>query len=141
MADQLECLIEALENTETYDRENSLIEIYVYLVSQKCFLPQKSNTLIFIELSKWRDCSLGDGVASYYEMKDADALLQLEDAVKKYDYQEICTKFISGIHTYQEKGNLDSLDDWIFDNEWGINDFLTELTGPEKICKSGNTVI
>lgn len=127
MADELNSLIVALENTDTYDRENALIDLYIFLVSQNSFLPKAENTFIFVELSNWRDCSLRDGVESYYERKDTDKLHFLEKNMKHYDYHEACKKCISGIHIYQENGDFSSLDNWIIDNEWTINDFLVEL--------------
>lgn len=74
MADKLNSLIMALENTDTYDRENALIDLYIFLISQNSSLPKVKNTFIFVELSNWRDCSLRDGVESYYETKDTDEL-------------------------------------------------------------------
>lgn len=128
-ADRLSSLIEALENTDTYDRENALIDLYIFLVSQKCDLPQSGNTFAFIELSKWRDCSLRDGVEAYYETTSADELLHLEERMERCSSQEVCRKWIAGSHIYQESGDLTSLDTWIFENEWRINDYLVELTG------------
>lgn len=127
MTDELSSLIEALENTDTYDRENALIDLYIFLRSQNYPLPKAENTAIFIELSEWRDCSLRDGVESYYETKDANELSKLEKSMKKYAQQDACNKCIVGIRIYQEKGDFSSLDNWIIDNEWAINDFLTEL--------------
>ena len=57
-----------------YDRENALIDLYIFLISQNSSLPKVENTFIFVELSNWRDCSLRDGVESYYETKDTDEL-------------------------------------------------------------------
>lgn len=128
MTDKLDLLIKELENTDTYDRENALIDLYLFLISENRPLPKLSNTFIFVELSKWRDCSFRDGVESYYEAKNADELLQLEESMEKYANQEACKRCIAGSHIYQEKGDFTSLDNWILDNEWGINDFLVELT-------------
>lgn len=127
MTDELKLLIEALENTNTYDRENALIDLYFFLISSSCFLPKPENTFIFVELSNWRDCSLRDGVEVYYETKDIDELSKLEKSMKKYDQQEVCSKFIEGIHIYQENDDFSYLDNWVIDNEWAINDFLVEL--------------
>lgn len=131
MTDKLASLIKALEKTDTYDRENALIELYIFLISQNCTLPKPDNTFLFIELSKWRDCSLGDGVETYYEAKKEDKIAELKESMKKYVFQEACRKCMAGIDIYLEKGDLTSLDDWIFDNEWAINDFLVELARQE----------
>lgn len=104
-----------------------MIDLYIFLRSQNCPLPRTENTSIFIELSNWRDCSLRDGVESYYATKGADELNQLEKSMIKYAQQDACNKCIVGIRIYQEKGDLSSLDNWIIDNEWAINDFLVEL--------------
>lgn len=127
MENKLNSLIEALDNTDGYDRENALIDLYIYLISQHSFLPKCENTFIFIELSKWRDCSLRDGVESYYYTKNEEELSQLETAMKKYTLQEACKKCIIGIHIHQGNRNFTSLDNWILDNEQAINDFLVEL--------------
>lgn len=103
MTDELKSLIEALENTSTYDRENALIDLHIFLISSNCFLPKSENTFIFVELSNWSDYSLRDGVEVYYETKDTNKLSQLEKSMKKYAQQEVCNKFISGIHIYQKK--------------------------------------
>lgn len=70
MADELTFLIQTPEDTDTYDRENALIDLYIFLKSQNCFLPSPNNTFLFMELSQWRDCSLRDGIESYYERKN-----------------------------------------------------------------------
>lgn len=49
MADKLNSLIMALENTDTYDRENALIDLYIFLISQNSSLPKVENTFIFLE--------------------------------------------------------------------------------------------
>ncbi len=117
----------ALENTDTYDRENALIDLYIFLISQNSSLPKVENTFIFVELSNWRDCSLRDGVESYYETKDTDELNFLEKNMKQYARHEVCKKCISGIHIQKENRDFSPLDNWISDNEWAINDFLVEL--------------
>ena len=127
MADKLNSLIMALENTDTYDRENALIDLYIFLISQNSSLPKVENTFIFVELSNWRDCSLRDGVESYYETKDTDELNFLEKNMKQYARHEVCKKCISGIHIQKENRDFSHLDNWISDNEWAINDFLVEL--------------
>lgn len=88
MADELTSLIQALGDTDTYDRENALIAVYIFLKNQICFLPSPSNT--FMELSQWRDCSLSDGVASYDERKSDDELLKIEETIRKNSNQNIC---------------------------------------------------
>lgn len=105
MADKLNSLIMALENTDTYDRENALIDLYIFLISQNSSLPKVENTFIFVELSNWRDCSLRDGVESYYETKDTDELNFLEKNMKQYARHEVCKKCISGIHIQKENAN------------------------------------
>lgn len=90
-------------------------------------MPKAENTFIFVELSNWRDCSLRDGVETYYEAKATDELSHLEKAMKKYTQQEVCKKCIMGIHIHREKGDFSFLDNWISDNEWTINDFLVGL--------------
>lgn len=128
MADNLNSLITALENTDAYDRENALIDLYIFLISQNNSLPKAENTFIFVELSNWRDCSLRDGVEAYYERKeDTGELNFLEKNMKQYAHHEACKKCISGIQIYQKNGDFSSLDNWIYNNEWAINDFLVEL--------------
>ena len=127
MADKLNSLLMALENTDTYDRENALIDLYIFLISQNSSLPKVENTFIFVELSNWRDCSLRDGVESYYETKDTDELNFLEKNMKQSAQLEGCKKCISGIHIQKENRDFSPLDNWISDNEWAINDFLVEL--------------
>lgn len=127
MDDKINSLIEALENTDSYDRENALIDLYIYLISHNSSLPKSEHTFIFIELSKWRDCSLREGVESYYDSKNEDELSGLEKAMKRYTHQEICEKCIMGIHIYQGNREFSSLDNWILANEWTINDFLVGL--------------
>ena len=127
MADKLNSLIAALENIGTYDRENALIDLYIFLISQKRSLPKAENSFLFVELSNWRDCLLRDGVEAYYETKDVDELNFLEKNMKQYALHEVCKKCMSGIYIHQENGDFSSLDNYISDNEWTINDFLVEL--------------
>ena len=75
----------------------------------------------------WCDCSLRDGVEAYYETKDVDELNFLEKNMKQYARHEVCKKCMSGIYIHQENGDFSSLDNYISDNEWIINDFLVEL--------------
>ena len=105
----------ALENTDTYDGENALIDLCIFLISQNSSLPKVENTFIFVELSNWRDCSLRDGVESYYETKDTDELNFLEKNMKQYARHEVCKKCISGIHIQKENRDFSPLDNWIKD--------------------------
>ena len=47
--------------------------------------------------------------------------------MKQYALHEVCKKCMSGIYIHQENGDFSSLDNYISDNEWTINDFLVEL--------------
>ena len=122
-----EKLIEELKNTKTYDRENALVDLYVFLRSENETLNSKENTQLFIELSQWRDCSLSDGVESYYDKKEVNELIKLKRRAEYCFNQEIREKFIEGINTYNNQGDFSKIDEWIIENEWIINDFLVEL--------------
>lgn len=127
MADKLNSLLAALQNTDTYDRENALIDLYIFLISENRSLPKAESTFIFIELSNWRDCSLRDGVETYHETKGIYKLHFLEKRMKQHACHEVYKKYINGIHIHRKNRDFSSLDNWIIDNEWIINDFLVEL--------------
>lgn len=44
-----------MQNTETNDRENALINLYVFFKINNGFLPDEANTVVFLELSEQRD--------------------------------------------------------------------------------------
>ena len=84
MTEKMQALIRNIEETETYDREIALIDLYIYLVSESAVLRNKNNTCLFVELSEWRDCSLRDGVESYYEDVPDEKLTQLKTSMEIY---------------------------------------------------------
>uniref|UniRef100_UPI00405701A9 hypothetical protein n=1 Tax=Agathobacter sp. TaxID=2021311 RepID=UPI00405701A9 len=127
LSENMSTIIEAINHTESYDRENALIDLYILLKSKNELLLDKNNTVIFIELSQWRDYSLRDGAEAYYEEKSEAELIQIEKAMERYYHREICQKYMDGIKMYRQQGDMLFLDEWIVENEWNINDFLADL--------------
>lgn len=109
--------MEQLDQYETYDKENLLIDIYVSLIEEKYDI---DDTLFaFIELSTLRDATLADGSDSFFGTFDAEEyrlrILPILD-------DEIKTVFSLG-----EEERYEEVDQWMIDNEWKYNDFLSEI--------------
>lgn len=115
--DKVRELVEQLDQYETYDKENLLIDIYVSLIEEKYDI---DDTLFaFIELSTLRDATLADGSDSFFGTFDAEEyrlrILPILD-------DEIKTVFSLG-----EEERYEEVDQWMIDNEWKYNDFLSEI--------------
>lgn len=115
----MKTLIAMLGNTDTYDKENALIDIYIYLLENKINLNEGQQ--VFVELSKLRDRTLSDGSESYFEDFD-DRGLPIE-IVSKY-----ASKDVVSIYTVLSKaGKYDEIDEWMSENEWLFNEELSEI--------------
>ena len=115
--DKVSELVEKLDQYETYDKENLLIDIYVSLIEEKYDI---DDTLFaFIELSALRDATLADGSDSFFDTFDAEEyrlrILPILD-------DEIQTVFSLG-----EEERYEEIDQWMIDNEWKYNDFLSKI--------------
>lgn len=112
-------LIAKLGCTKTYDKENVLIDIFIYLLENKIELTD--GLLVFMELSKLRDRTLSDGSESYFEEYEyAEIFMQ---ALKIWSNDEI-VKIYDDL--YKAKA-YDKINTWVSDNEWQINDLLSAI--------------
>lgn len=115
--DKVRELVEQLDQYETYDKENLLIDIYVSLIEEKYDI---DDTLFaFIELSTLRDATLADGSDSFFGTFDAEEyrlriLPILDDEIKM-------------VFSLGEEERYEEVDQWMIDNEWKYNDFLSEI--------------
>lgn len=125
-------LIAALKGTEKYDREIALIDLYIFLLSEKEMLSDELTTQLFIELSSWRDWSLRDGVEAYYDQLSPEEFAEFGKLLEDCPHREISEKYLAGMKLYQQDGDFSELDDWIIENEWNINDFLVELASKSR---------
>lgn len=117
-------LISQLDCTETYDKENILINIFIYLLENETNL--HDGLQVFVELSKLRDYALSDGSESYFEEYVAsDEFMTLlykwtnDDVIKLYDD-------LYRVEAYDE------IDTWIIKNQWKLNDLLSDVI--KKCC-------
>ena len=115
----LHTLLEQLNGTETYDKENALIDIYIFLIENKIELNDRAR--LFVELTKLRDRSLTDGSEAYFvDSEDSIRCFKLIERFSNNDF------FRQLVKMYQER-NYVKIDDWIQKNEWKYNDELEHL--------------
>lgn len=115
----MKTLINMLENTDTYDKENALIDIYIYLLENKINLNEGQQ--VFVELSELRDKTLSDGSESYFDQFD-DNTLSIE-VMSRY-----ASKDVVRIYTELSKsGKYDEIDEWMTENEWLFNEELSKI--------------
>ena len=112
-------LIAKLGCTETYDKENVLIDIFIYLLENRMELTD--GLQVFMELSKLRDRTLADGSESYFEEYEYSE--KFMTALKIWSNDEI-VKIYDDL--YKAKA-YDKIDKWVYDHEWQINDLLTAI--------------
>lgn len=112
-------LIAKLGCTETYDKENVLIDIFIYLLENRIELTD--GLLVFMELSKLRDRTLSDGSESYFEEYEYSEIFM--QALKIWSNDEI-VKIYDDL--YKAKA-YDIINTWVSDNEWQINDLLSAI--------------
>lgn len=112
-------LIAKLECTETYDKENVLIDIFIYLLENKVELTD--GLQVFMELSKLRDRTLSDGSESYFEEYVHSEIFM--NALKIWSNDEIVMIYDD---LYKAKA-YDKINIWVYGNEWQINDLLSAI--------------
>ncbi|MGN0341679.1 MAG: hypothetical protein ACI4DO_02705 [Roseburia sp.] len=115
----MKTLVAMLENTDTYDKENALIDIYIYLLENKINLNEGQQ--VFVELSKLRDRTLSDGSESYFEEFNRNGLPI--EIISKYASRDVVS-----IYTELSKsGKYDEIDEWMSKNEWLFNEELSAI--------------
>lgn len=116
---ELEALLEQLDETEIYDKENVLIDIFCYLYENE--VKQNDGIKLFMELSKLRDRSLMDGSESYFEdNEDPSLILSLLKQVSEYSV-------FNQLKRLCQDCQYDEIDEWIMENEWLLDDELAVL--------------
>ena len=115
----MEELITKLGYTETYDKENVLIEIFIYLLENRIELTD--GLQVFMELTKLRDRTLSDGSESYFEEYEHSEIFM--NALKIWSNDEIVMIYDE---LYKAKA-YDKINTWVCDNEWQINDLLSAI--------------
>ena len=111
-------LIKELDNTESYDLENVLIDIYVIIEENKADLSEAET--VFTELSFLRDVVLSNGAASYFEDWGKHELEV--STIEKYVDKSICE-----VVKMLNSKRFEAVDDWTVKNEWFFNDELSKL--------------
>ena len=112
-------LIAKLGYTETYDKENVLIDIFICLLENRIELTD--GLQVFMELSKLRERTLSDGSESYFEEYEYSE--KFMKALKIWSNDEI-VKIYDDL--YKAKA-YDKINTWVSDNEWQINDLLSTI--------------
>lgn len=115
---RLGSLITQLESTEKYDKENILIEIYIYL--QETEMDLNESQRVFVNLSQLRDISLADGSQAFFD-----------DWGKELIDIKVLAKYISSnsckmLEKLIQKQYLE-FDEWIAENQWIFNDELSNI--------------
>ncbi len=115
--DKVQELVQQLDEYDTYDKENILIDIFVAAIEEKCNLDDIFFT--FIELSILRDRTLSNGSDSYFETFNKDEY--------KLRIFPILDDEIRDVFRMGEEERYEEIDQWMIDNEWKYNDFLSKI--------------
>ena len=115
--DKVQELVQQLDEYDTYDKENILIDIFVAVLEEKCNLDDIFFT--FIELSILRDRTLSNGSDSYFETFNKDEY--------KLRIFPILDDEIRDVFRMGEEERYEEIDQWMIDNEWKYNDFLSKI--------------
>lgn len=115
--DKVQELVQQLDEYDTYDKENILIDIFVAVIEEKCNLDDIFFT--FIELSILRDRTLSNGSDSYFETFNKDEY--------KLRIFPILDDEIRDVFRMGEEERYEEIDQWMIDNEWKYNDFLSKI--------------
>ena len=116
---KLYALLEQLNGKETYEKENILIDIYIFLIENKKELNDRAK--LFVELTKLRDRSLTDGSETYF--------VDSEDSISCFNLIEqfLNNDFFGPLEKMIKVRNYEKIDEWIQQNEWKYNDELEHL--------------
>lgn len=115
--DKVQELVQQLDEYDTYDKENILIDIFVAVLEEKCNLDDIFFT--FIELSILRDRTLSNGSDSYFETFNKDEY--------KLRIFPILDDEIRDVFRMGEDEKYEEIDQWMIDNEWKYNDYLSRI--------------
>lgn len=110
-------LLEQLDKTETFDKENVLIDIYIYLIENNVKLNDKLK--LFVELSRLRDITLTDGSESFFE--DIDNNTIFIEILKQYTKDDL----LKNLYEMCIDNQYDKINEWMVENEWIYNDKLS----------------
>ena len=128
MPEELIELIHSLDGVDTYDKENVLIDIFIFYLEHKQILKKSELLDMFAEVTRWRDISLVDGSEEYYERIEYEQNKEVMLALKKYAEDALFQLYQKGFSG--EEAVFERIDSWIFENKWKINDWLSDI-----ICK------
>ena len=115
--DKVQELVQQLDEYDTYDKENILIDIFAAVLEEKCNLDDIFFT--FIELSILRDRTLSNGSDSYFETFNKDEY--------KLRIFPILDDEIRDVFRMGEDEKYEEIDQWMIDNEWKYNDYLSRI--------------